>query len=72
MIVILGQDIKSSCCILVFQVRYFAARMDWCTKNCIEANHPPVPALAHEQILEVGEREYVSLKSEGSTDPDLD
>jgi len=72
MIVILGQDIKSSCCILVFQVRYFAARMDWCPKSYKESNHPPVPALAHEQILEAGEGENVSLKSEGSTDPDPD
>jgi hypothetical protein len=25
----------------------FAARMDWCTKSFKEANHPPVPVLAH-------------------------
>ncbi|MCU0369365.1 MAG: DUF1593 domain-containing protein [Cyclobacteriaceae bacterium] len=28
----------------------FAARMDWCTKEYKDANHPPVPALAHPEI----------------------
>jgi hypothetical protein len=50
----------------------FATRMDWCTKIYEEANHPPVPALAHEQILQVVEGEKVTLKAEGSTDPDGD
>lgn len=50
----------------------FAARMDWCFKPFEEANHPPVPALAHEQILQVNEGEKVTLKAEGSTDPDGD
>jgi hypothetical protein len=50
----------------------FAARMDWCIKAYDEANHPPVPSLAHEQILEVREGEKVSLKAEGSSDPDGD
>lgn len=50
----------------------FAARMDWCTKSYKEANHPPLPTLAHAQILEVSEGEEVTLKAEGSSDPDGD
>jgi len=48
----------------------FAARMDWCTMDYEEANHPPVPALAHAQLLEVTEGDEVILKTEGSRDPD--
>ncbi len=50
----------------------FAARMDWCTLGYEEANHPPVPALAHDQVMEVSEGEKVILKAKGSTDPDGD
>ena len=50
----------------------FAARMDWCIMEYEEANHPPVPMLAHAQILEVTEGEEVILKAEGSSDPDGD
>ena len=50
----------------------FAARMDWCFMDYEEANHPPVQALAHEQLLEVTEGEEVNLKAEGCSDPDGD
>jgi hypothetical protein len=50
----------------------FAARMDWCIKSYEEANHPPVPSLAHEAVLEVREGEQVVLKAEGCQDPDGD
>ena len=50
----------------------FAARMDWCTMAYEEANHPPVPALAHDQVFETTEGEKVLLKAEGCTDPDGD
>ncbi len=50
----------------------FAARMDWCQKSYEEANHPPVPALAHDQVLEASEGEKVKLKAEGCNDPDND
>lgn len=50
----------------------FAARMDWCIRSYEEANHPPVPSLAHEEVLEVREGEKVVLKAEGCSDPDGD
>jgi hypothetical protein len=50
----------------------FAARMDWCIMDYKEANHPPVPVLAHAQLLEINEGEEVVLKAEGSSDPDGD
>lgn len=50
----------------------FAARMDWCTMTYEEANHPPVPVLAHEELLVSKEGEKVVLKAEGSSDPDGD
>jgi hypothetical protein len=50
----------------------FAARMDWCIKSFEEANHPPVPALAHASILEVKEGDKVELKSGYCKDPDGD
>jgi len=50
----------------------FAARMDWCIKSYEEANHPPLPSLAHEEVLEVREGEKVVLKAEGCSDPDGD
>jgi hypothetical protein len=50
----------------------FAARMDWCTKSYEEANHPPVPVLAHPEELAVKSGEVFSLDASGSTDPDGD
>ena len=50
----------------------FAARMDWCVKAFEEANHPPVPALAHADVLEVSEGENVVLQAGDSSDPDGD
>ena len=50
----------------------FAARMDWCTMTYEEANHPPVPALANDQLIETTEGEKVLLQAEGCTDPDGD
>lgn len=48
----------------------FAARMDWCIKDYENANHPPVPALAHGESLTVNTGDIVKLESKGSTDPD--
>ncbi len=50
----------------------FAARMDWCTKPYQEANHPPVPALAHADKLTVRSGEQFHLNAAGTTDPDGD
>jgi len=50
----------------------FAARMDWCTKSYKEANHPPVPILAHPEELTVKSGEVFSLDASGTTDPDGD
>jgi hypothetical protein len=50
----------------------FAARMDWTTKPFAEANHPPVPALAHPSELAATPGQRVNLSAEGSTDPDGD
>jgi hypothetical protein len=50
----------------------FAARMDWCTKNFNEANHPPVPALAHRENFTVKSGEQFYLNADGTTDPDGD
>lgn len=50
----------------------FAARMDWCTKSFAEANHPPVPALAHPEEITVKQGETFILDASGSTDPDGD
>lgn len=50
----------------------FAARMDWCTKSDIEANHPPVPALEHPDHLTVKSGDFFSLVASGTTDPDGD
>ncbi|MBN1404279.1 MAG: DUF1593 domain-containing protein [Opitutales bacterium] len=50
----------------------FAARMDWCMKSYAEANHPPVPALAHEDVLTVHSGEGFVLDATGTTDPDGD
>lgn len=50
----------------------FAARMDWCTQPYSEANHPPVPALAHPEKINVKSGEGFGLDASGSTDPDGD
>lgn len=50
----------------------FAARMDWCIKSYLEANHPPVPVLGHPEQIEVKSGEGFGLDASGSTDPDGD
>jgi hypothetical protein len=50
----------------------FAARMDWTIKPYGEANHPPVPRLAHPDRLTAKLGERVNLSAEGTTDPDGD
>ena len=50
----------------------FAARMDWCLKPYAEANHPPLPALAHGEAITVRSGEGFVLDASGSTDPDGD
>lgn len=50
----------------------FAARMDWCVKPYEDANHPPVPFLAHAEQLTVKSGERFSLDASKSTDPDGD
>jgi hypothetical protein len=50
----------------------FAARMDWCTKSYQEANHPPVPVLAHPAQITVKSGERIHLDATGTTDPDND
>lgn len=50
----------------------FAARMDWTIKPRTEANHPPVPVLAHSDRLTVKSGESFHLDAGGSTDPDGD
>jgi hypothetical protein len=48
----------------------FAARADWCVKSYAEANHPPVPVVAHERDLTVAPAATVKLSASGSSDPD--
>lgn len=50
----------------------FAARMNWCTKSYGEANHPPVPVLAHPEEMTVKSGEVFALDAGGTTDPDGD
>jgi hypothetical protein len=50
----------------------FAARMAWTVKSYAEANHPPVPRLAHADELTVRSGEYFTLDASGTTDPDGD
>ena len=50
----------------------FAARMDWTIQAQREANHPPVPKLAHAHALIAKPGQRVDLSAEGSTDPDGD
>ncbi|ATC63963.1 hypothetical protein CMV30_08370 [Nibricoccus aquaticus] len=50
----------------------FAARMDWTIKAPKEANHPPLPKLAHAARITAKPGERVELSAEGTTDPDGD
>jgi hypothetical protein len=50
----------------------FAARMDWTIKAYKEANHPPVPKLAHAARLTAKPGQRIDLSAEGTTDPDGD
>jgi hypothetical protein len=50
----------------------FAARMDWTIKPYRDANHPPVPRLAHAAELTVKRGARLDLSAEGTTDPDGD
>jgi hypothetical protein len=50
----------------------FAARMDWSVASYAEANHPPIPALAHPAELTVKSGEWFRLDASGTTDPDGD
>ena len=50
----------------------FAARMDWATKSFAEANHPPVPRLAHPDQFTVKSGEQFYLNADGTSDPDGD
>lgn len=50
----------------------FAARMDWTIKPYREANHPPVPKLAHDARLKAGSGDRVELSARGTSDPDGD
>jgi hypothetical protein len=50
----------------------FAARMDWCTKNYEEANHPPIPILNTPEEITVKSRQGFGLEAMPSTDPDGD
>jgi hypothetical protein len=50
----------------------FAARMDWCTKEYSEANHPPVPSLVHPDYITVKSGEGFVLDAGDTSDPDGD
>ncbi len=50
----------------------FAARMQWCTKPFNEANHPPVPKLAHAESITVKSGDQFHLNADGTSDPDGD
>lgn len=50
----------------------FAARMDWCIKLYDETNHPPVPALAHPDVITVRSGQGFALNAGGTSDPDGD
>ncbi len=50
----------------------FAARMDWSTKSRDQANHPPRPVLAHDNVITVKGGQMFHLDARGSTDPDGD
>jgi hypothetical protein len=48
----------------------FAARMDWTVKPRAEANHPPVPKLAHAAEITARCGQRIELDASGSSDPD--
>jgi hypothetical protein len=50
----------------------FAARMDWTVKSYDEANHPPVPVLAHPDSFTVRAGDQFKLDADGTFDPDGD
>ena len=50
----------------------FAARMDWCTEEYSEANHPPIPMLGHPDQIKVKSGEAFVLDATGTYDPDGD
>ncbi|HEY9197556.1 MAG TPA: nucleoside hydrolase-like domain-containing protein, partial [Mucilaginibacter sp.] len=50
----------------------FAARIDWTIKPYKDANHPPVPALAHPDTITVKSGAFFTLDATGTTDPDGD
>lgn len=50
----------------------FAARMLWTTKEFKEANHAPVPKLAHADRVSVKSGQQFHLNADGTTDPDGD
>lgn len=50
----------------------FAARILWATNKFEDANHPPVPALAHSDQLTVKSGQQFHLNADGTTDPDGD
>jgi hypothetical protein len=50
----------------------FAARMDWCIKPYGEANHPPIPKLAHPDSFSIKTGEQFHLNADGTSDPDGD
>ena len=50
----------------------FAARMDWCTADYSEANHPPIPMLGHPDHISVKSGESFVLDASDTSDPDGD
>jgi hypothetical protein len=50
----------------------FAARMDWTFMTVEEANHPPVPKLAHADVITVKSGDPFVLDAGGTSDPDGD
>lgn len=50
----------------------FAARMDWSIKPYQDANHPPVPQLAHDSRMTAKVGDRIELSAAGSADPDGD
>jgi hypothetical protein len=50
----------------------FAARMDWCTREFNDANHPPVAKVNGPEKFTVKSGEIFKLDADGSYDPDGD
>jgi hypothetical protein len=50
----------------------FAARMRWTTLPYAQANHAPIPVLAHADRLTVRAGDWFTLDAGGTTDPDAD